>query len=156
MRSDELHEPPVGTGKPRENAADAGLGPAAAAAMEVSPEEWVQERTRVAVGKGVNVSGKLRFHEAVRIEGFLRGDVSSADLLVIAEEGVVEGRVRAPKLVVLGEFRGEIVGSGRVYLGPHARVFASVRAASLTIRAGAHFDGNVRMANAGAETQKPA
>jgi cytoskeletal protein CcmA (bactofilin family) len=140
------HEAPVGTDNPRRNAA--------VEAMEVSPQAWVQERTRVAVAKGINISGKLHFHEAVRIEGFLRGDISSADLLVIAEEGIVEGRVRAPKLAVLGELRGEIVGAGRVYLGPRARVFATVWAASLTICAGAHFDGSVRMTSPGAEAHK--
>ena len=42
---------------------------------------WVEERTRVAVGRNVNVSGKLIFHEPVRIEGRFRGEVRSAELV---------------------------------------------------------------------------
>src|SRR5690348_3850579 len=70
--------------------------------------EWIAERTRVAVGANANISGKLVFHEPVRIEGRFRGEVSSVDLVVISEFGLIEGRVRAPRMVVLGELRGEV------------------------------------------------
>src|SRR6267378_6593954 len=56
---------------------------------------WAEERTRVAVGHNVNVSGKLIFTEPVRIEGRFRGEVRSVDLVVIAEAGSVEGKVTA-------------------------------------------------------------
>ncbi|HUY29042.1 MAG TPA: polymer-forming cytoskeletal protein [Candidatus Binataceae bacterium] len=106
---------------------------------------WVEERTRVAVGRNVNVSGRLVFHEPVRIEGRFRGEVSSAELVVISEEGTIEGKVRAPRLLIMGELRGDIVGSKRVVLGPHSRVDGNIEAESLTICEGAHFDGHVRM-----------
>ncbi len=109
------------------------------------PLGWVQERTRVAVAAGINVSGKLIFSEPVRIEGYFRGEVSSADLVVIADGATVEGRVRAPKLVVHGELRGDITGSTRVYLGPRSRVRGDIQTANLTICEGAHFNGSVRM-----------
>ena len=47
------------------------------------------------------------FQEPVRIEGCFRGEVSSIDLVVIATEDLVEGRVRAPRLLILGELRGD-------------------------------------------------
>src|ERR1700680_1808786 len=96
-----------------------------------SSNGWVQERTRVAVGQGVNVSGKLIFNEPVRIEGTFRGEVTSSSLVVIAETGTVEGRMRASKLVVLGEMRGDIVDASRAYLGSHARVYGDITAENL-------------------------
>ncbi|MHB8382261.1 MAG: bactofilin family protein [Candidatus Binataceae bacterium] len=110
---------------------------------------WVEERTRVAVGRNVNVSGRLVFHEPVRIEGRFRGEVSSAELVVISEGATIEGKVRAPRLLVMGELRGDIVGSKRVVLGPHSRVDGNIEAESLTICEGAHFDGHVRMSAVG-------
>ena len=110
-----------------------------------SPGAWVQERTRVAVGQGVNVSGRLIFNEPVRIEGTFRGEVTSTSLVVIAETGTVEGRMKASKLVVLGEMRGDIVDASRAYLGPHARVYGDITAENLTVCEGAYFSGNVRM-----------
>jgi cytoskeletal protein CcmA (bactofilin family) len=106
---------------------------------------WVEERTRVAVARNANVAGRLIFNEPVRIEGRFRGEVSSAELLVIAEEGTIEGKVHAPRLVIMGELRGDVDGSTRVVLGPHARVFGNIEAQSLTICEGAHLDGHVRM-----------
>ena len=111
----------------------------------LSPNAWVSERTRVAVGQGVNVSGKLIFNEPVRIEGNFRGEVTSGSLVVIGETGTVEGKMKAAKLVVLGEMRGDIVDATRAYLGSHARVYGDITAENLTVCEGAYFSGNVRM-----------
>ncbi len=110
---------------------------------------WVEERTRVAVGRNVNVSGRLVFHEPVRIEGRFRGEVSSAELVVISEGATIEGKIRAPRLLVMGELRGDIAAAKRVVLGPNSRVDGNIETDSLTICEGAHFDGHVRMTAAG-------
>ena len=110
-----------------------------------SVKSWVDERTRVAVGRNINVSGRLIFHEPVRIEGRFRGEVSSAELVVITEEGTIEGKVRAPRLIIMGELRGDVVDSKRVVLGPHARVHGNIEAENLAINEGAHFYGHVQM-----------
>jgi cytoskeletal protein CcmA (bactofilin family) len=117
-----------------------------------SPNAWVQERTRIAVGQGVNVSGKLIFNEPVRIEGTFRGEVTSTSLVVIAETGAVEGRMKASKLVVLGEMRGDIIDASRAYLGAHARVYGDITAENLTVCEGAYFSGNVKMTSRRAES----
>jgi len=109
------------------------------------PNGWVNERTRIAVGHGVNVSGKLIFNEPVRIEGTFKGEVTSASLVVISETGTVEGRMKASRLVVLGEMRGDIVDATRAYLGSHARVYGDITADNLTVCEGAYFSGNVKM-----------
>ena len=117
----------------------------AAPSNSAEPNGWVNERTRIAVGHGVNVSGKLIFNEPVRIEGTFRGEVTSSSMVVIAEAGTVEGRMKASKLVVLGEMRGDIVDATRAYLGPHARVYGDISADNLTVCEGAYFSGNVKM-----------
>jgi len=111
---------------------------------------WVEERTRVAVARNVNVSGRLVFQEPVRIEGNFRGEVSSSELVVISDQGKVEGRVRSPRLLVLGELRGDIIDSRLVVLGPRARVFGRIETDSLRIAEGALLEGDVRVPCAGA------
>ncbi len=124
----------------------AELGGRASALIPNEPAvAWIEERTRVAVGRNVNVSGRLIFSEPVRIEGRFRGEVSSAELVVIAEVGTIEGKVSAPRLLIMGELRGDVVGSKRVVLGSHARVHGNIEAESLTICEGAQFYGHVRM-----------
>ena len=109
---------------------------------------WAEERTRVAVGRNVNVSGKLIFHEPVRIEGRFRGEVRSGELVVVGEEGMIEGKVFAPRLLIMGELRGEVTGCDRVVLGPRARFFGNIETRNLTVSEGAYLDGNVRMTRA--------
>ena len=106
---------------------------------------WVEERTRVAVARGVNVSGRLVFQEPVRIEGNFHGEVSSSELVVISDHGAVEGRVRSPRLLVLGELRGDIIESRLVVLGPRARVFGRIETDSLRVCEGALIEGDVRV-----------
>ena len=106
---------------------------------------WTEERLRVAVNRDVKVSGRLVFEEPVRIEGHFRGEVSSSDLVVISEEGSVGGRVRSPRLVVLGKLKGDIIGSHSVVLGPRSRFEGKIEAENLTICEGAHVDGDLRI-----------
>src|SRR5579885_1016680 len=108
-------------------------------------QAWAEERTRVAVGRNTNIAGTLIFREPVRIDGKFRGEVSSVDLLVVSADGSIEGKIRAPRLLILGEVRGDIIGAARVVLGPAARVNVSIQANSLTICEGASFTGDIRM-----------
>ncbi len=109
-------------------------------------QAWVDERTRVAVGRNTNISGKLIFQEPVRIEGKFRGELSSVDLLVVTAEAKIEGKIRAPRLLILGELQGDVVGATQVVLGPAARVTGRIEARSLTVCEGALFNGDVQMA----------
>ena len=52
------------------------------------------------------VTGKLSFETATRIEGKLRGEIRATDLLVVGEEAVVHATVQAAKLVVLTDVEG--------------------------------------------------
>jgi cytoskeletal protein CcmA (bactofilin family) len=109
---------------------------------------WIEERTRVAVGPHANISGKLVFHEAVRIEGRFRGEVSSVETVVITEAGSIEGRVRAPRLVVLGEMRGEVAGAKRVMLGPRSRASGRIESERLAVFEGARLEADLRISGA--------
>ncbi len=106
-------------------------------------QAWIEERTRVAVSRNINVSGKLVFQEPVRIEGHFRGEVSSSDLVVIAEGGAVDGRIKTPRLLILGQLMGDIVGSKSVVLGPRSRVRGRIEAERLTVCEGARLEGDL-------------
>jgi cytoskeletal protein CcmA (bactofilin family) len=117
-------------------------------------QAWVDERTRVAVGRNTNIAGKLIFQEPVRIEGKFRGEVSSVELLVVTADASIEGKIRAPRLLILGQVSGDVIGATQVVLGPAARVNGRIQTRSLTICEGALFDGEVQMRDAetGADT----
>jgi len=119
--------------------------PAKAISPNAPGQAWIEERTRVAVSRNINVSGRLIFQEPVRIEGRFRGEISSSELVVISEGASVEGRTRTPRLLILGELHGEVLGSKSVVLGPHAKVNAKVETENLTVCEGARLDGDIRV-----------
>ncbi len=145
MDSNQRPHNPALAGRPtdaRTAASDAFSTPASS--LPLAPgQAWIEERTRVAVNRNINVSGKLVFQEPVRIEGHFRGEVSSSALVVIAEEGVVTGKVKTPRLLILGELEGDIVGSQSVVLGPHSRVKGRIEAERLTVCEGARLEGDL-------------
>ncbi len=106
---------------------------------------WIEERVRVAVNRNVKVAGRLVFQEPIRIEGHFRGEVSSSALVVISEHGSVGGRVRSPRLVVLGELEGDIMASKSVVLGPRSHFKGKIEADSLTICEGACLNADLRI-----------
>ncbi len=118
-------------------------------------QAWVDERTRVAVGRNTNIAGKLIFQEPVRIEGKFRGEVSSVELLVVTAEGSIEGKIRAPRLLILGQLHGDVIGATQVVLGPAARVNGNIQAGSLTVCEGAVLNGEIQMRAAGAASATP-
>jgi cytoskeletal protein CcmA (bactofilin family) len=130
----------------------ADVSRASVSALPLAPgQAWIEERTRVAVSRNVNVSGKLVFQEAVRIEGRFRGEVSSSDLVVITEAGAVDGRIKTPRLLILGELRGDIVGSKSVVLGPRSRVKGRIEAERLTVCEGAQIEGDLVVGRVGSK-----
>jgi cytoskeletal protein CcmA (bactofilin family) len=106
-------------------------------------EQW--QDVRVSLGPDAEVTGKLSFETATRIEGKLRGEIRASDLLVIGAEAVVNATVHASKLVVLGEVRGEVQGATRVEICAGGRIFGDVQTKTLVIQEGATFEGKSRM-----------
>ena len=113
---------------------------------------------RVSLGPDAEVTGKLSFETATRIEGKLRGEVRATDLLVVGEEAVVHATVQASTLVVLGEIRGQVEGAARVEICAGGRLFGDVETKCLVVEEGATFEGRSRMGQPGtigAATKEP-
>jgi cytoskeletal protein CcmA (bactofilin family) len=105
----------------------------------------VWEDVRVSLGDDAEVSGKLSFVSPTRVEGKLKGEVRASDLLVVGPRAVVQATVRAAKLVVLGEVRGEVLGASRIEVCAGGKLFGDVETQSLVIQEGATFEGRSRM-----------
>lgn len=113
---------------------------------------------RTVLDQGTQVNGKLSFSAPTRIEGRLKGEVRSSDLLEIAACGVVHGSIWAKSLVVAGEVRGQILGAERVEIQAGGRVVGLVETRALVVVEGATFEGDLRMNREDAvqELERPA
>jgi cytoskeletal protein CcmA (bactofilin family) len=100
---------------------------------------------RVSLGPDAEVTGKLSFATPTRIEGKLRGEIRATDLLVVGAQAVIHATVRAQKLVVLGEIRGQVEGASRIQICAGGRLFGDIETQALVVEEGATFEGKSRM-----------
>jgi cytoskeletal protein CcmA (bactofilin family) len=99
----------------------------------------------VSLGSDAEVSGRLSFSGPTRIEGRLKGEVRSADLLVVGPQAVVQATVHAGVLVVLGQIHGDVVDAQRVEIRPGGLIVGNISTRALVITEGGRFEGNCQM-----------
>lgn len=87
--------------------------------------------------------GDLTADGDIRIDGAVRGRITSPGRIVIGPGGQVEADVRASELVVAGELRGEAEATRRLHVLQGGRLFANAKAALLLVEEGAVCNGCV-------------
>ncbi len=100
------------------------------------------------IGSGSTLVGDLTFTGGLRIDGTVRGSVRCVGgegdgMLVISEQGAVDGEVRAAHLVVAGRINGPVFTTELVELQPKARVEGDVHYRALEMHHGAIVEGRL-------------
>ncbi|EHJ46616.1 protein of unknown function DUF583 [Solidesulfovibrio carbinoliphilus subsp. oakridgensis] len=98
------------------------------------------------LGAGTQYHGQFNFQGIVRIDGGVIGDIVSDGMLVLGEEGYVEGRIRVAELVASGRIVGNVEAARRVVLHKTANLRGNLASPVLVIEDGAVINGLVRMA----------
>lgn len=121
--------------------------------LTTRPQAW--QDVRVSLGADAEVSGKLSFATATRIEGKLKGEIRSTDLLVIGPSAVVQATVKADRLVILGEVRGEVQEATRIQICAGGKLLGDVQTKGLVIEEGGLFEGRCAMGGGAAAGAEP-
>jgi cytoskeletal protein CcmA (bactofilin family) len=99
------------------------------------------------IGPGARIEGNLIVSGGVHLEGYVKGNVTTgpdgAAVLSIGPQGIVEGIVEVPRVVVHGEVRGDIRAKDKVELGAGARVSGNVSYGVIEMAAGAVIQGRL-------------
>lgn len=106
------------------------------------------------IGPQVVLRGDLQFSGGLYVEGRVIGKVSAGDadkaVLTVSEQGVVEGELRAPIVVINGQLVGD-VHADRVELLGQARVQGNVHYKVVEMAAGAVLTGRLVHVDAAGE-----
>src|ERR1700754_2945693 len=108
------------------------------------------------LGKGSEFEGKLAFEGQVRIDGKFTGQISTKDILVIAEGAKVQAEVVAGTVIVHGHFEGNIRATQMVELKTPARLKGNIETPALAMDRGVVFEGSTKMENTGKTAAPPA
>src|SRR5262245_54037319 len=98
------------------------------------------------IGASIVVDGELTCGEPLQIDGRLRGNiVARGGELTLGPSAVVEADIRAARVTVFGNVRGNITATERIELGASAEVKGSLSANAVVIADGARFNGGIDM-----------
>lgn len=99
------------------------------------------------IGPRATLRGDVVFIGGLYIEGRIHGAVRAEEgveaVVTIAEQGLVEGEVRAPVVVVNGQLHGDLYAGERVVLGPNARIEGNIHYKVVEMAAGAMISGRL-------------
>ncbi|MFZ6756891.1 bactofilin family protein [Undibacterium sp. Ji50W] len=99
------------------------------------------------IGATTVIEGDLMFKGGLRIDGHIRGNVSSdlesSSMLVISEQATIDGEVRAAHIVVNGVINGPVFSSELLELQPKAQISGDVHYKTLEMLSGAVVSGKL-------------
>lgn len=104
------------------------------------------------VGPQMTIRGDLQFSGGLYVEGRIVGTVvaeaGKPAMLTLAENGSIEGEIRAPVVVINGRLDGDVHAEERVELASKARVLGNVHYKVVEMAAGAMLTGRLIHADA--------
>ncbi|OQX64209.1 MAG: hypothetical protein B5M56_00515 [Desulfococcus sp. 4484_241] len=98
------------------------------------------------LGRGASVDGIVSFEGTIRVDGRVKGKISSHDgTLIVGEKAAIDGDIDVAVAVVRGMVTGTIVAGSRIEVYPPAVIDGDIHAPVISIDAGVKFNGNCVM-----------
>ena len=98
------------------------------------------------IGSDANFEGTIEFQGTIRVDGRVKGKISSeGGTLIVGEKAVVNADITAGAVIVMGELNGTIDANERIEVYPPGRLGGNVLAAVISIKPGGIFNGNCAM-----------
>ena len=99
------------------------------------------EPVKEAIGAGTVIEGKLSFDSPVKIDGTLKGDVTSTSTLIVGEQGSIEAKIEVGSLVVLGYVTGDVFADDLVEIKAGGTIEGDITTRRIIIEDGGMFHG---------------
>lgn len=107
----------------------------------------ISSRIDTLIARSARLQGDIEFAGGLHLEGHVIGNVRARSgesaTLWISEQGIVEGAVDAPSLVVNGSVNGDVHGRERVVIGATARINGNVHYGTIEMALGAQVSGKL-------------
>ncbi len=104
------------------------------------------------IDRGSDAQGRLSFAGTVAMNGKFRGELFSAETLLLGSEGEVEAEVQVNVGIISGQVKGNISARERIELSRSARIFGNILTPILVLEEGAVFDGQCKTSRQGEES----
>jgi len=98
-------------------------------------------------GQELNLSGKLVFQGAVRVDGKYEGEIEAKGTLIIGADAVVHAEIKVDKAIIMGEVRGTVEAREKLEIEGQGKLYGDIKTPKLIINDGATFEGNCIMSD---------
>jgi cytoskeletal protein CcmA (bactofilin family) len=113
-----------------------------------TPNTGATDRAEVntLIGNTTTLQGDLHFTGVLKIDGTIQGNLiaeSNDSVLILDDDGVIEGEVRVPNMIVNGAINGNVFASEKIDLYPNAKITGDVHYNLLEMEVGAEVNGRM-------------
>lgn len=96
---------------------------------------------RNVLSSDVEIKGKIIFTNDLVVDGLIEGEIHSDGSLTVGENARIKAEIHTRSVVVYGKVHGNITVTDRVELKANAELIGDIKAATISIEAGAIFVG---------------
>ena len=114
------------------------------------------DRISTFIGADASIDGAIEFNGTIRIDGRVKGTISSnGGTVVVGEKGIVTAEIAVNVAVVMGEVNGSINAKERIEVYPPGRLVGDIQSPIVSIEPGGIFNGNCVMKPDTTSASKP-
>jgi cytoskeletal protein CcmA (bactofilin family) len=97
------------------------------------------------IGNGTVIEGEVKSNGDIRVDGLIRGSVSSKSKVVIGSTGKVDGDIYCQNADVSGTIKGKTTVVEMLFLKSTAVINGDIQTGKLVVEVGATFTGSCNM-----------
>jgi cytoskeletal protein CcmA (bactofilin family) len=97
------------------------------------------------ISSGTKIHGDIVSDGDIRIDGYLKGNITTKGRLVIGNSGSVEGEIVCSNIEISGSFKGKISASDLLTMKATAIVSGDIVITKLGVEPGSLFNGTCQM-----------
>jgi cytoskeletal protein CcmA (bactofilin family) len=113
--------------------------------LRSSSLEGVRSEEATVISKGVKIEGKLSCSGNIRVDGNVKGDIISQGMVVVGENGQVNGQINADSISIGGNVTGTVRAKEKLSLDSKGNLKGDIIAKTLFVEVGAIFNGTSKM-----------
>ena len=99
------------------------------------------------IGQDTEINGDILFSGGLHIDGKVKGSVIAEEgtmsVLTLSEQGVIEGEVRVPNMILNGVVTGNVYAIEHIELAPKAQITGDVYYGLIEMTIGAEVNGSL-------------
>tara|TARA_B100000941_G_scaffold245844_1_gene190453 strand:+ start:92 stop:463 length:372 start_codon:yes stop_codon:yes gene_type:complete len=97
------------------------------------------------IGEGSTLTGNFNSSGNIRLEGKVKGDITSSSKVACGETSIVDGNVTADNAEIAGKVTGKVNVNDLLILKSSAKIQGDISTNNLVIESGASFNGACAM-----------